>query len=146
MRTGKLKAWPVEEDEDVILEDERLYDPFGNEEPGAPAELAVQVPRGLVRPEGNAGGHSSMEYETVVTLTVEGETISEQSTVQKRKEVCGKLGLSPSGGKKKLFLKIFHFLKDSKDEEVTEIAERIAKPKQRVKVQPGCEEPTKGRN
>ena len=42
-----------------------------------------------------------------------------------------------------MFLKIFHFLKDSKEEEVTEIAERLAKPRQGVKVRPGCEEPTK---
>ncbi len=42
-----------------------------------------------------------------------------------------------------MFLKIFNFLKLSKDEETTEIAERLAKPKQGVKVRPGCEEPTK---
>ena len=120
-----------------------MYDPLGNEEPGILAELDVQVPRGLVRPEGNAGGHSRMEYEPGMTLTVEGETISEQSAIQKLKEVCGKLGLSPSGGKKKLSLKIFHFLKDSKEEEATEIAARLSKPKQGVKVRPGCEEPTR---
>ena len=56
-----------------------MCDPFGNEEPGVPAELDVQVPRGLVRPEGNAGGHSSVEYEPGMTLRVEGETVSEQS-------------------------------------------------------------------
>ena len=132
-----------EEMEEERRREEELLEPFRESEPSVPRELDIQVPKGKIRSEGVAGGHSSMEYESGMTLTVDGETISEQSTIYKLREVCMKLGLSPSGGKKKLFLKIFHFMKDSKEEEVTEIAERLAKPKRGVKVRPGCEEPTK---
>ena len=132
-----------EEMEEERRRDEELLEPFRESEPSVSRELDIQVPKGIIRSEGVAGGHSSMEYESGMTLTVDGETISEQSTIHKLREVCVKLGLSPSGGKKKLFLKIFHFMKDSKEEEVTEIAERFAKPKRGVNVRPGCEEPTK---
>ena len=84
-----------------------------------------------------------MESVSGLTLAVEGETISEQSTVDKLREVCVKLGLSPSRGKKKLFMKIFNFLNESRDDDATAIAEKLSKPTPGVKVRPGCEEPTK---
>ena len=140
---AEVKPSEDEEMEEEIQNEEELLEPFREAEPNVPRKLDIQVPKGIVRSEGVAGGHSNMEYEAGMTLTVDGETISEQSTIYKLREVCVKLGLSPSGGKKKLFLKIFHFMKDSKEDEVTEIAERLAKPKRGVKVRPGCEEPIK---
>ena len=44
-----------------------MCEPCENQEPGVPAELDVQVPKGLVRPQGNAGGHASMECEPGVS-------------------------------------------------------------------------------
>ena len=141
----EVEATPSEDEEmeEEMQREEEFLEPFREVEPSVPRELDIQVPKGIVRSEGVAGGHSNMEYESGMTLTVDGETISEQSGIYKLREVCVKLGLSPSGGKKKLFLKIFHFTKDSREDEVTEIAERLAKPKRGVKVRPGCEEPTK---
>ena len=136
---------PMEMEEEAQAEEELLA-PFGREEPEIPPELNVQVPKGIIRSEGVAGGHRNgirCEYEPGMTLTIEGETISEQSTIYKLREVCVKLGLSPSGGRKKLFLKIFNFMKEGHEEDTAEIAERLAKPKSGVKVRPGCEEPTK---
>ena len=138
---GAGPSQPMEMEEEA--QEEESLEPFGREEPGVPPELRKQVPKGIIRPEGVAGGHSSMEYEPGMSVTVEGETVSEQSTIYKLREVCVKLGLSPSGGKKKLFLKIFNFLKEGQDDGTTEIAERLSKPTQGVKVRPGCEEPTK---
>ena len=86
--------------EEAPEEKKEMEEEFGREI-GAPEELQAPVPKGVVKQQGNAGGHRELDLDMGSTLVVNGKTLTATSAVEKLREGRSKrrwLGLGVKEG------------------------------------------------
>ena len=126
-------------EEEKKMEEEPEW--FGRER-GAPEELQVPVPKGVVKQQGKAGGHQELELDMGSTIVVNGESLTATSEIEKLREGCRYLGLSVSGSKVKMFRRLCNYLTENRDEDAEEVADRLRKQRPKARTRPGVPEPT----